>query len=333
MTGMTMKKLASLANVSVATVSKVINGRDEHISEETRQKIRQLVQSSGYRPNAIAKGLKVRQTNTIAFILPDISNPFFPEIARGIEDEASRHGFTVLFCNTDNDVDREKNAIAFLQSKMIDGLIMIQTTRESLFEPALLDHLPVVVVDRGIDTNARNIGKIYVNSQRALFDATARLIGFGCRHIAFISADLGTERDYRYEGYEKAILEHGLQICPDLIFRHDYDEETGAAGVRTILSRIPFDGLVCGNDLIAAGAMQTIHSLGFRIPDDIRVIGFDDINFAKYLSPPLTTMAQPAYAMGEEAARMLIACIERGEALYTKELPYHMTVRESDGSK
>ena len=159
----TLKQLAQEAGVSIATVSKVVNGRDEHISEATRKRIRELVESSGYRPNAIAKGLKEKKTNTIGFVLPDISNPFFPEIARGIEDEAKKHGFAVVFCNTDNDVVREESCISFLRSKMVDGLIFTQTTRESVFSKELIGNIPVVVVDRGIDTNSKNIGKIYVN--------------------------------------------------------------------------------------------------------------------------------------------------------------------------
>ncbi|RHR42632.1 LacI family transcriptional regulator [Clostridiaceae bacterium AF18-31LB] len=325
----TLKQLAQEAGVSIATVSKVVNGRDEHISEATRKRIRELVENSGYRPNAIAKGLKEKKTNTIGFILPDISNPFFPEIARGIEDEAKKYGFAVVFCNTDNDVVREESCISFLRSKMVDGLIFTQTTRESVFSKELIGNIPVVVVDRGIDTNSKNIGKIYVNCMGAIYDATCRLIRQGCEKIAFISANLGKERDYRYEGYEKALKQYKRTVDPVMIFKNDYNEETGYQGIQKICRVCRIDGLVCGNDLIATGAIQALSEGGWKIPEDIKIVGLDDVMFAKYLSPPLTTIAQPAYEMGKEAAKMLIRHITNGEPLYSKELPYEMRVRSS----
>ena len=327
--GVTLKQLAREAGVSIATVSKVVNRRDEHISEATRNKIRELVADSGYRPNAIAKGLKERKTNTIGFVLPDISNPFFPRIAKGIEDEAKKYGFAVVFCNTDNDVSREESCISFLHSKMVDGLIFTQTIRDSALSRDMIGNMPIVVVDRGIDTNSQNIGKIYVNCRDAIYDATCRLIQQDCRKIAFISANLGKERDYRYEGYVRALTQYRMDVDPVVIFKNDYDEETGYQGIKKICRISRIDGLICGNDLIATGAIQALTEGGWKIPEEIKIIGMDDVMFAKYLSPPLTTIAQPAYEMGREAAKMLIRHIINGEALYSKELPYEMRSRSS----
>lgn len=212
---------------------------------------------------------------------------------------------------------------------MVDGLIFTQTTRESVFSKELIGNIPVVVVDRGIDTNSKNIGKIYVNCMGAIYDATCRLIKQGCEKIAFISANLGKERDYRYEGYEKALKQYKRTVDPVMIFKNDYNEETGYQGIQKICRVCRIDGLVCGNDLIATGAIQALSEGGWKIPEDIKIVGLDDVMFAKYLSPPLTTIAQPAYEMGKEAAKMLIRHITNGEPLYSKELPYEMRVRSS----
>ena len=205
-----MKQIADLAGVSTATVSKIMNGRDRYISEETRKRVLDLVTAYDYKPNALAKGLKVRKTSTIGFILPDISNPFFPEIARGIEDVAKSLDFAVVFCNTDNDVDRERECVTFLQSKMVDGLIFTRSLRESSFQQYLAGNIPIVVVDRGIDIESPDIGKIFIDTRSAIHDSTALLLDRGCRRVGFISAMHGSMQD-RYEGYCSALAERGLQ--------------------------------------------------------------------------------------------------------------------------
>lgn len=323
----TMKQIAELAQVSTATVSKVINRRDGHISQETRKRVLDLVEAYGYRPNAIAKGLKVKKTNTIGFILPDITNPFFPEIARGIEDAAKGEGFAVVFCNTDDDPKRERDSVLFLQSKMVDGLIFTRSLRDSTLERYLADNMPVVVVDRAIDISSRPIGKVFINTRSAIREATLLLLERGCQRIGFISAIDNATRD-RYEGYCDALTQCGLSVDPQLVFSGDYNVSTGRRGGEELLSR-GVDGVVCGNDLIATGVMRAAEESGRHIPQDLKVIGLDDIYLSKYLHPPLTTIEQPAYEMGRDAARMLIRNILYGEPLFVRELPYRMILRET----
>jgi LacI family transcriptional regulator len=322
-----MKRIAELAQVSTATVSKIINQRDSHISQETRKRVLDLVETYGYRPNAIAKGLKEKKTNTIGFILPDISNPFFPEIARGIEDVAKSEGFAVVFCNTDNDAQREQDSVLFLQSKMVDGLIFTRSLRESSLEQYLSANMPIVVVDRGMEISNRKIGKVYINTRSAIRDATQLLLDRGCQRVGFISALDGSPQD-RYEGYCDALAEHGLAVEQELVFDGEYSVSTGSQGAQRLLQN-RVDGIVCGNDLIATGVMRAAEEYGLRIPRDLKVIGLDDIYFSKYLHPPLTTIEQPAYEMGRDAAKMLICNILYGEPLFVRELPYRMILRET----
>lgn len=323
---MTMKEIAALAGVSTATVSKIINQRDEHISAETRTRVLDIIEANDYKPNAIAKGLKVKKTNTIGFILPDITNPFFPEIARGIEDAANKMNFAVVFCNTDNDVERERDSVLFLQSKMVDGLIFTRALRDSSFEQYLAGNIPIVVVDRAVDIHHRKIGKIFINTQLAIHDSTALLFDKGCRHIGFISAIYGSAHE-RYLGYCSALTERGLSVKSRLLYAGEYTVETGYQGGLLLLKQGLVDGIVCGNDMIATGVMHAAEELKISIPEQLKVVGLDNIYFSQHLRPPLTTVEQPAYDMGHEAAQMLINNILYGTPLSTKELPYRLIMR------
>ncbi len=323
----TMKQIADLANVSAATVSKIINGRDEHISDRTRNRVLELIKEYNYLPNTVAKGLKERQTKTIGFILPDITNPFFPEIAQGIEHTSNEMGFAVVFCDTDNDAEREQESVAFLRSKMVDGLIFIRSLRNSFFESYLMNSIPTVIVDRKINAKDAGIGEISIDTNAAIYDITSLLIQRGCRNIAFISG--GSESSSRFCGYKRALEEHDLPFSRDNVFWGDFDIDTGHEGASTIISRNIVDAIVCGNDLIATGAIKEIMTMGYNVPKDIKVTGMDDIYLSRFLYPSLTTVAQPAYQMGCEAAKMLISHILYHTEMTAKQLDYEIVIRDS----
>ena len=324
----TMKQIADLAEVSTATVSKIINGRDEHISQATREKVLSIIEENNFSPNTVAKGLRVKKTSTIGFVLPDITNPFFPEIARGIEDVANKMGFAVVFCNTDNEADREQACVSFLQSKMVDGLIFTRSLKKSFFDNYLAKNIPTVVVDRDVDTAGSGIGKVYIDTRAAVYDLTKLFIEKGCRRIAFISALSGSQTD-RYGGYRRALEEGGIPLDEEIVYREHYSVETGYRGAALILGKTKVDGIVCGNDLIAAGAMQAIRQAGLAIPQDVRIAGVDNIYFSNFLYPPLTTVEQPAYEMGRAAARMLIQNILYGEPMREEKMEYKLILRET----
>lgn len=322
----TMKELAQVAGVSTATVSKIINGTDQHISAATRKRILALIDEMGYVPNAVAKGLKVKRTNMLGFILPDIANPFFPEIARGIEDTAQKHGFGMVMYNTDDDAEREVAAFRFLSSRMVDGIVFIRSLRQGTMNRYFDAGIPTVMVDREIDDNALGFGQVFVDTQKGTYASTRMLIEANCRAIAFISAENTYPFD-RFNGYAQALKEVGLNVNTALVYRDRYNVQTGYDGIGHVLQQHRPDGIVCGNDLIAVGVMNALHEKGIQIPGDIKVVGFDDIYFACHLNPPLSTVHQPAYQMGAAAALMLIKNILHGKALYKKQLDFALCMR------
>lgn len=306
----TIKEIAQLAGVSSATVSKVINGKDEYISETTRQKILDIVEREGYIPNGIAKSLRMKNTKTIGLIMPDVMNLFFAELARGAEDAAEKKGYSVILCNTDNKGSKEERYIKILQEKKVDGIIM--TAAENSGAKSLERcSTPVVLVDRDFELD-REVGRITVDNEKGGYMATKFLIEKGCNNIAYISSKLWSKPSAeRLQGYKLALRENGIKFNKDITYYKNFRTEAGYLGALNVLDRDKtIDGIFCGNDLIAIGAVKALKEKSIRVPEDVKVIGFDNISICDYLSPPLTTIKQPIYEMGEEAVNMLIDIID-----------------------
>ena len=325
----TMKDIAKAAGVSVVTVSKIVNKQDRYISEETRQRVLEIIKASGYVPNSAARSLKTKSSHTIGFILPDISNPYYPEIARGIEDEARSRGYAMIICNTDNDVEEEKKAVAFLNSKMVDGVIYTHSIAGSNNKIVKKIETPLVVVDRRVIGVREGVGKVYVDTEAAMHTSTSHLLEKGCKHIALISAPHNGFDD-RVEGYFRAIKEAGIRRDNRLVYLGQYDVETGYNAIEQFVAQgLHFDGVSCSNDLIALGVMRALNKHKIRVPEDVKVVGFDDIAFARISTPALTTVRQPAYEMGKKAAEMIIDYITEGKQMGECELPFALQVRET----
>lgn len=323
----TIKDIAREANVAVSTVSKVLNKRDASIGEATRIRVRETAERLGYQPNMVARGLRAKSTRTLGFVLPDITNPYFPAIARGIEDTAHEVGYTVIFCDTDDDVNRESSSIRTLTAKMIDGIILTHAldTRLSNLEES---QVPTVVVDRFLHDITSGVGLVYTDMKIATRMATDYLFTKGCSNISLIAARRNLAPN-RFEGYADSLAKHGILLREELVFEGDYDAETGGRGIEILCNRASFDGVVCGNDLIAMGAIRALRCHGKAVPQDVRVIGLDDIYLARYFEPSLTTVRQPAYEIGQAAAQMLITSLSGGVQLSIKELPFKLMIRES----
>ena len=324
----TIKEIAELAKVSTATVSKVLNGKDKYISEKTRQRILEIVEKEGYIPNGIAKSLKIKKTRTIGLIIPDVMNPFFAEVARGAEDTAEERGYIVIICNSDNRIDKEERYLNILQEKMVDGIIM--TASESMASQTIERcNIPMVLVDRDIDIN-KPIGHITVNNEEGTFMATSHLIKKGCKNIGFISSKIVNKLSKeRLEGYKRALKEHGFTVDEDRIYLENYNVESGYRGASHLLNKGDIDGICCGNDLIAIGAIRLLKERGIRIPEEVKIIGFDNISISKYIDPPLSTIAQPIYKIGQESVNMLISIIERKRTSLNKVLHVELVERGS----
>ncbi|MDR7484425.1 MAG: LacI family DNA-binding transcriptional regulator [Armatimonadota bacterium] len=295
----TIREVARAAGVSVATVSRVVSGSAHRVSDPTRHRVLAAVARLGYHPNLVARGLKKRVTGTIGLIVPDISNPFFPAIARGIEDVASRAGLAVLLCNTYEDLAKERTYLGVLRKRMVDGLIFATVGANTGHLRMLRRQgVPVVLVARAPD--GVEMDAVLVDNRRGAREATEHLLRLGHRRIAFIGgpATLPVARE-RLAGYCDALQAVGIPVDPARIGHGDFHADGGAAVVAALLRRgAAFTAVVAANDLMAIGAMRELRRWGRRLPDDVAVVGFDDITFASLVDPRLTTVAQPKYRMG-----------------------------------
>lgn len=310
----TIKDIAQRAHVSVSTVSRVLNNKAD-VHEETKRRVQEIIEELGYSPNSIARGLVLQRTHTIGLLIPDITNPFFPEVARGVENRAKELGYSLIFCDSGNDMQSEKDAIALFRSKQVDGIILSLSlaSQAELFR-LQSEQFPVVQIDRGIPE--LRIPTVAVDNVLSAATATGYLIQLGHRRIAHITGDLGTKtgRD-RLQGYRKALASAGIEPEESWIVEGAYDIESGAAGAtRLLFGPHRPTAIFAANDLIAMGVYQVALDGGLRIPDDLSVVGHDDIQIAGIVRPGLTTMSQPKYKLGQVGVELLIKEIDSGES-------------------
>ncbi|MBO8162172.1 MAG: LacI family DNA-binding transcriptional regulator [Brevibacillus sp.] len=308
----TIRDVAKLAGVSVATVSRVLN-KNGYVNKETEQKVVKAMQQLQYEPNAVARGLAGKQTGTIALILPDISNPFFPELARGIEDAAQRLGFTVILCNSDDQGQKEKSYIEVLRKKYVDGIIFASNTlgQEEVVQMKQ-SSLPFVILDRAVANQVCTV--IRCNNYEGAKMAVQHLLDIGCQKIAHIYGpqELITARE-RLRGYEETVKGFPW-YSPSLMVPGSFRFDGGLQAVEELLRLHPdVDGIFAGNDLMALGVLKGLKRKGIAVPDQIAVCGFDGISLTEIAEPELTTVAQPIYEMGAMAAEVLIKKIKTGD--------------------
>jgi LacI family transcriptional regulator len=329
----TIHEVARAAGVSVATVSRVVNNASNRVRPDTRARVMTAVARLRYQPNLVARGLRKRVTRTIGLIVPDISNPFFPAIARGIEDVASRAGMGVLLCNTYEDLSKERAYLSLLDNRMVDGLIFATVGANTAHLRMLRRRgVPVVLVARA--PGGVGIDAVLVDNRRGARDATSHLISLGHSDIAFIggpaSLPVATERR---AGYEDAMTAAGMPVSPALVCDGRFRADGGAAAVAALVERrVAFSAIVAANDLMAIGAMEELRRHGRRLPRDVAIVGFDDITFASLVEPRLTTVAQPKYRMGCLAMERLLDLLGGGDRRPRRlVLEPKLVVRESCG--
>ncbi|SKA87014.1 transcriptional regulator, LacI family [Clostridium sp. USBA 49] len=310
----TMMDIAKRAGVSKTTVSMVLNKRDESISEETKNKILKLAEELNYIPNSLARGLTINKTSTIGIILPDITNPFFSYIARAIEDAASSFGYNVIFCNTDNKVEKELDYIKLLISKLVDGVIFISGGQSRSSIKLLKDNdIPFILVDRYIE-NFRDEYGVYSLNKEGVIEGIEYLYNKGNRKIVFVKGHENLQiSNERLEGYKYAMKKHGI-FDENLIFKGNFTIEGGIKATEQILQRVDkIDAIFYSNDIMALGGMKVLLRNNFKIPEDIRIMGFDNIVISEIFEPELTTVSQPIYDMGKKACELLINIINNIE--------------------
>lgn len=308
----TIKDIAKAAGVSTATVSMILNKKDKSISQPTRERVLRIARDTKYIRNSMARSLVTSQTKTLGLILPDIVNPFFPEIARGAEDRARESGYNIIICNTDDNVDQENKYIHMLSEKMVDGIILTHSANRNDEMTGLENtRIPIILIDRDYDS-PNILGKVMVDNAKASRAGVNYLVKKGYRRIAYIAGPLntGTARD-RLEGYKIALIDNDITFDENLVRVGEYKTKWGYEAAEDLLnSDLDFQAIFCGNDAIAIGAMKRLREMGISIPDDIAIMGFDDIYISSMVDPELTTIKQPNYSMGYEAVKMMIDSIE-----------------------
>jgi LacI family transcriptional regulator len=305
----TQAEVARLANVSQAVVSYVLNGsRSSSVSPETRRRVLDAIEELGYVPDAPARTLRTRRTLTIATIIPDITNPFYPAFERGIQDVAEARGYDLITYNSDGLYDKELKCIRSILRGHVDGLILVpfQVTMADL-QPLVSRGVPVVIFgDMAHETLPIPYDRLYVDNVTASRDLVTFLIDRGHRRIGMIAGPADVpRRESRVRGYRDALAARGIPSEEVLIRVGDFTEEGGYRATRELLKLSPMPtALFAANDMIALGALFALHEAGLRVPDDLAIVGFDDIPAAKLLHPPLTTVAQFPERIGRRAAEM-----------------------------
>ena len=300
----TIYDVAKAAGVSIATVSHVLNDT-RFVSEETRTKVLAAIQQLNYRPNSLARAMVRQETRTIGLIVPDNTNPFFAEMARGIENHGFAAGYSVLLCNSDRSAAKELAYLDMLISKRVDGVIyMTSDTVKEHLQPLQEQHIPVVTFDRQYD----NTDTILLDNFQGGYDATEHLIGLGHTRIACISGpDSGTRSNDRVLGYQAALTDAGLPVDPTLILPSDWTFQSGHEQAQTLLDMAaPPTAIFACNDTIAIGAIAAVLECGLTVPGDLSIVGYDNITLSAFSVPPLTTMATPMLSIGQRLCQLLL---------------------------
>lgn len=299
--------VARRANVSISTVSRTINQTGK-ISAETQEHVRRVMRELGYKPNRVARRLRAGgKCNLLGLIIPSIQNPFFADVARGVEDVAYRNNFAVLLCNYDEDPAKQQFYLDVMEAETVDGIIL-PPAREQ--DPGVLAvarrGIPVVCVDRSVGHAA--IDKVEIDNERGAFEAVDHLLQKGHRRIGLVSGpDDSSTGHARLLGYRSAHAKAGAPVAPELIRFGDYQQESGRNLVAALLDLpAPPTALFVCNNLMMIGALETIFARGLSIPRQIALIGFDDLPLAAVFTPPLTVVRQPAYEVGRSAVELLL---------------------------
>jgi LacI family transcriptional regulator len=339
MTGrVTMTDVAREAGVSTMTVSRVVNDKGE-ISAATRSRVVEVIERLGYRPSSIARGLATKRTGTLGFVVPDVSNPFFSDIARGVEDEAYDQGYNVFLCNTKEDPVREKAVLESLEEKRVDGLLLCSSRLEDDALHAAVKHYPAtVLINRHLDGG--NVGAVLVDDELGSRLATEHLLRAGHTRVGFLAGPAASRSGHlRAAGYRAPLEAAGLPPNGGWVRHCAADVDGGRAVALDLLSEHPeVSALLCYNDLVAVGALQACYDLGRSVPADVAIVGCDDIPLAALVTPALTTCRAPRYDLGARAAEMLLERIQGasesfGHVMLKPELIVRASSREAGAGR
>ncbi|WP_065261428.1 LacI family DNA-binding transcriptional regulator [Pseudomonas bananamidigenes] len=301
----TIKDVAALAGISYTTVSHVVNNT-RPVSQEVRLKVEAAIKSLDYVPSAVARSLKAKTTATIGLLVPNSLNPYFAELARGIEDYCERNGYCVILCNSDDNPDKQRSYLRVLLEKRIDGLIVASAGGDSGLVQGLAGvKTPMVIVDRGLEGVDADL--VRIDHEYGAYLATRHLLELGHRDIATIGGPAGTSvAQMRQAGFRRALKEAGLEVSPARVLESDFTSTGGYNAAAVLLESNPPSAIFAGNDMIGIGVLRAAAERNVRVPSELSVIGFDDIQMSRYVYPALTTVGQSILQLGEMAAEVLL---------------------------
>jgi len=301
----TIYDVAREANVSMATVSRVVNG-NPNVKPATRKKVLDAIERLGYRPNAVARGLASKKTTTVGVIIPDISSIFFAELARGIEDIATMYNYNIILSNSDQNKEKEIHLINSMLGKQVDGLVFMggKITEDHIRE---FNNASVPVVLAATEDETNSVPSVNINYEEAAFDATMTLFEKGNDDVAFISGPIETNiNEQKYNGYLRALQEKGKSYTDKYIVRGDYTYDSGIEALDQLMAidEKP-TGIFVASDEMALGVIHGAQDRGMKVPEDIEVFGFDNTRLATMVRPTLSTVVQPMYDIGAVSMRLL----------------------------
>lgn len=311
-------EIARLCGVSKSTVSRVINNNPNGVGEETRRRVEETIREQGYRPNALARSVATSHSKTIGVIVPDVSNFFYPKIIRGIIDYMDTKDYAVIVCNSNYQAEQEAQHLLSLIDKRVDGIILCSGVSNHDFLARFRQyHVPLVLLGRTFDSSLSD-ASISGDNVKGAFKSASYLIRGGNRRIVYIEGNPNISGSrQRLEGYRQAHEAAGLAVDPTLILSGDYSIQYGKEAAAGLLhGDIPFDAIMTGSDLIAIGVVSQLLKEGVRVPEEVEVIGFDNIELASVFNPPLSTVSKPHYDMAQHLAKQLIRAIEGKEVKF-----------------
>lgn len=312
----TIKDVAALAGISYTTVSHVLN-KTRPVSDEVRIKVEAAIVQLDYVPSAVARSLKAKATATIGLLIPNGINPYFAELARGIEDYCERNGFCVILCNSDDNPEKQRSYLRVLLEKRVDGLIVSSVGGDGELAGGLAAvRTPMVIVDRELEGVTADL--VRIDHELGAYLATRHLLELGHRHIACICGPAQTSvAALRLAGYRRAMAEAAIDVPDSWLAGSDFTSPGGYAAAARLLESDPPTAIFAGNDMIGIGVLRAAAERNIRVPADLSVIGFDDIEMSRYVYPALTTVGQSILQLGETAAEVLLRRIAAQTALPT----------------
>lgn len=326
----TMKDVAQLAGVSTATVSRALMN-PEKVSPITRKRVEDAVMESGYSPNSLARNLRRNESKTIVTIVPDICDPYFSEIIRGIEDAALEHGYLVLLGDSGQQKRRESSFVNLVFTKQADGMLLLGTDLPFDVSKSEQKNLPPMVMACEYAPELE-LPTVHIDNLTSAFEVVNYLGQMGHKKIAEISGpETAALCHFRHQGYLQALRRANVTMNPSYHVFGDFSFEDGVRSAKQLLNlAVPPTAIFCHNDMMAIGVIQEAKRQGLRVPQDLSVVGFDDIKFAQYCDPPLTTVAQPKYEIGRQAMLMMLEVLRGNDVRAgSRLLETELVIRES----